>query len=87
MTVFYGPNEAGKSTLLEFVRRVLFGFPRRSGRVNPYPAMAGGRYGGRIAFEDSEGRLYDVRRTTGTELRRGSRPNFRHRETQSPKPN
>ena len=65
VTVFYGPNEAGKSTLLEFVRRVLFGFPRRSGRVNPYPAMAGGRYGGRIAFEDSEGRLYDVRRTTG----------------------
>ena len=65
VTVFYGPNEAGKSTLLEFVRRVLFGFPRRSGRVNPYPAMAGGRYGGRIAFEDSEGRLYDVHRTTG----------------------
>ena len=65
VTVFYGPNEAGKSTLLEFVRRVLFGFPRRSGRVNPYPAMAGGRYGGRIAFEDSNGHLYDVRRTTG----------------------
>ena len=53
VTVFYGPNEAGKSTLLEFVRRVLFGFPRRSGRVNAYPAMAGGRYGGRIAIEDS----------------------------------
>ena len=65
VTVFHGPNEAGKSTLLEFVRRVLFGFPRRSGRVNAYPAMAGGRYGGRIAIEDSDGRLFDVRRTTG----------------------
>ena len=65
VTVFYGPNEAGKSTMLEFVRRVLFGFPRRNARVNAYPAMAGGRYGGRIAIEDSEGRLYDVRRTTG----------------------
>ena len=65
VTVFYGPNEAGKSTLLEFVRRVLFGFPRRSGRVNAYPAMAGGRYGGRIAIEDMDGRLYDIRRTTG----------------------
>ena len=42
MTVFVGPNEAGKSTLLEFVRRVLFGFPRKSGRVNPYPALGGG---------------------------------------------
>ena len=27
--------------------------------------MAGGRYGGRIAIEDSDGRLFDVRRTTG----------------------
>ena len=25
VTVFHGPNEAGKSTLLEFVRRVLYG--------------------------------------------------------------
>ena len=65
VTVFHGPNEAGKSTLLEFVRRVLYGFPRRSGRVNAYPAMAGGRYGGRIAIEDSDGRFYDIRRTTG----------------------
>ena len=65
VTVFHGPNEAGKSTLLEFIRRVLFGFPRRSGRVNAYPAMAGGRYGGRIAFEDSNDHLYEVRRTSG----------------------
>ena len=65
VTVFYGLNEAGKSTLLEFVRRVLFGFPRRNAKVNAYPAMAGGRYGGRIAIEDSDGRLYDLRRTTG----------------------
>ena len=65
VTVFYGPNEAGKSTLLEFVRRVLFGFPRRSGRVNAYPALAGGRYGGSIALEGSNGHLYDVRRTSG----------------------
>ena len=65
VTVFYGPNEAGKSTLLEFVRRVLFGFPRRSAKVNPYPALEGGRYGGSIAFEDSGGHPYDVRRTSG----------------------
>ena len=65
VTVLYGPNEAGKSTLLEFVRRVLFGFPRKSGKVNAYPAMAGGRYGEHITVEDTDGRLYDVRRTTG----------------------
>ena len=65
MTVFYGPNEAGKSTLLEFVRRVLFGFPRRSGKVNAYPSMAGGSYGGHIIVQAADGRPYNVRRTTG----------------------
>lgn len=65
VTVFSGPNEAGKSTLLEFVRRVLFGFPRKSGRVNAYPALAGGSYGGHISIEGADGRVYDVRRTTG----------------------
>ena len=65
MTVFYGPNEAGKSTLLEFVRRVLFGFPRRSGKVNTYPAMAGGSYGGHIIVQAADGRPYNVRRTVG----------------------
>ena len=65
VTVLYGPNEAGKSTLLEFVRRVLFGFPRKSGNVNTYPAMAGGSYGGSITVEDTDGRPYVVRRTKG----------------------
>ena len=65
VTVFLGPNEAGKSTLLEFVRRVLFGFPRKSGKVNAYPALAGGNYGGHITIEGADGRVYDVRRTTG----------------------
>lgn len=65
VTVFFGPNEAGKSTLLEFVRRILFGFPRRSGKVNAYPALAGGSYGGYLTIEGADGRMYDVRRTAG----------------------
>ena len=35
ITVFYGPNEAGKSTLLAFIRAVLFGFP--PGLQQPLP--------------------------------------------------
>ena len=69
VTVFVGPNEAGKSTLLEFVRRVLFGFPRKSGRVNPYPALDGGRYGGRVSIEGMDGRVHDLHRTTGGSFR------------------
>ena len=47
VTVFYGPNEAGKTTLLAFIRTILFGFPRQ-GRNAHYPPLAGGSHGGRI---------------------------------------
>ncbi len=65
VTVFYGPNEAGKSTLLEFVRRTLFGFPRKNSKVNEYPALAGGSYGGRLVIEDSVASRYNLHRTKG----------------------
>ncbi len=36
MTVFYGPNEAGKTTLMQFVRATLYGFtPDRRKRYLP----------------------------------------------------
>ena len=46
LTVFLGPNEAGKSTLLGFLRAVLFGFPSRRSRMPQYPLLRGGRHGG-----------------------------------------
>jgi uncharacterized protein YhaN len=48
LTVFLGPNEAGKSTLLGFLRAALFGFPSRRSRVPQYPPLRGGRHGGRL---------------------------------------
>jgi len=51
LTVFVGPNEAGKSTLLGFLRAMLFGFPsKRSGDLQ-YPPLAGGRAGGTLVLE------------------------------------
>ena len=45
LTVFYGPNEAGKSTLMQFLRIVLYGVsPQRRERY--LPPVAGGRPGG-----------------------------------------
>ena len=66
VTVLYGPNEAGKSTLLAFVRAVLFGFPQR-GRNQYYPPLAGGRHGGRIRLVDDNGARYTLERFTGTQ--------------------
>lgn len=50
LTVLLGANEAGKTTLLNGLRALLFGFePTRDGRTW-YPALAGGRRGGRLTL-------------------------------------
>src|SRR5713226_1004515 len=55
LTVFLGPNEAGKSTLLGFLRAVLFGFPGKRSRWPQYPPLRGGREGGRLMLSLPEG--------------------------------
>ncbi len=50
LCVFHGANEAGKSTLLAFVRRILFGFPDRRSNVNHYDCVHGGKKKGRLVF-------------------------------------
>ena len=55
LTVVIGPNEAGKSTLLAFLRGVLFGFPDRRARERDYPPLNGGRPGGRVFLTDDDG--------------------------------
>lgn len=47
LVVLVGPNEAGKTTLTEFVRYVLFGVER--GR--PVDPLAGGQLGGRLSLD------------------------------------
>lgn len=53
VNVFYGPNEAGKTTLLEFVRSVLYGFSRR--RRDYLPPIHGGRPGGSLRIASHGG--------------------------------
>ena len=65
VTVFCGPNEAGKSTLLAFIRSILFGFPSRSGAQH-YPPLAAGSHGGSITIVDQNGNSYTVRRVQGS---------------------
>ena len=45
LNVVFGPNEAGKSTLLAFIRAVLFGFGKRS-QVDRYEPAKGPIGGG-----------------------------------------
>lgn len=63
INVLYGPNEYGKSTVMEFVRRVLFGY-QVSRKGNAYQAD-GKNYGGRLAVETSDGKIAVIARTKG----------------------
>src|SRR5690606_24668027 len=54
VTVFYGPNEAGKTTLMQFVRSVLYGVsPLRRERY--LPPLTGGRPGGKLGLLTDDG--------------------------------
>ncbi|MBN1106812.1 MAG: AAA family ATPase, partial [Deltaproteobacteria bacterium] len=66
LTLFLGPNESGKSTLLSFIRAVLYGFPDGRSAENPYPPLAGGRHGGSISLVLEDGQVYTLTRYAGT---------------------
>ena len=66
ISVFYGENEAGKTTLLAFLRYVLFGFPDGRSSENPYLPLSGGVYGGRIVLVGQGAEKYVVERRPGT---------------------
>ncbi len=66
MTVVFGPNEAGKTTLLAFIRQVLFGYPDRRRKERLYGALGGGRHGGALLLADDSGRPYVLERHVET---------------------
>ncbi|WP_026911013.1 AAA family ATPase, partial [Patulibacter minatonensis] len=68
LTVFHGPNEAGKSTLLSFLRSMLFGL--RDGRSSDpaIPPLAGGRHGGVLRIADAQDAAWTIERH-GRDLR------------------
>ncbi len=66
MTAVFGPNEAGKSTLLAFIRQVLFGYPDRRRKERLYDALGGGRHGGALLLADDAGRPYVLERHVET---------------------
>ncbi len=62
ITVFMGPNEAGKSTLMQFVRAMLFGIPSRIYPTERYEPLAGGVHGGVLNMFDENGARWTVSR-------------------------
>ena len=65
LTIFKGANEAGKSTLLAFIRRMLFGFPGNRTSINKYPPLGGGNHGGKLVFTTDAGERCTIERYAG----------------------
>ncbi|MCR8643917.1 AAA family ATPase [Paenibacillus sp. N1-5-1-14] len=62
ITLVYGANEAGKSTLMGFVRAILFGFAPRSQLADRYVPLGGGAHGGSLILVDDQGKRVLVER-------------------------
>jgi len=54
INVFFGCNEAGKTTIQQFVLSILFGFPLRNQGLLRYEPKGGGRYGGQVHIDHLE---------------------------------
>ncbi|WP_025729263.1 ATP-binding protein [Atopobacter phocae] len=63
MNIFYGLNEAGKSTLIEFIRQMLFGFPKQAKSRRDYREKKTKYMGGRLLIEAKEGFCFWVARS------------------------
>ncbi len=63
LNVIYGENEAGKTTLIEFIRRMFFGAARKSKGYNLYSPLNGGRHGGRLKCQSASKETFQVSRT------------------------
>lgn len=64
LSVVLGENEAGKTTLLEFLRSILFGLPARK-QKEFYPPLNGGRKGGHIVLRNERAERIIVERFEG----------------------
>ncbi len=65
MQVIYGPNEAGKSTVMSFIHSILFGFPTRQQSALRYEPKKYSSYGGRIVLQTKQFGEVTVERVKG----------------------
>ncbi|WP_158582309.1 AAA family ATPase [Rummeliibacillus sp. POC4] len=54
INVFYGLNEAGKTTIQQFILQILFGFPQKNHQQLRYEPKKGGKFGGQVHLSDRE---------------------------------
>ncbi len=65
VNVLYGLNEAGKTTIQQFILHILFGFPARNSSLLRYEPKSGGKYGGQVHIQDSQFGKCTIERVQG----------------------
>ncbi|MFJ7935494.1 AAA family ATPase [Sporosarcina sp. NPDC096371] len=65
ITVLYGANEAGKTTIQQFILHILFGFPQKNSTMLRYEPKSGGKYGGQVYLFDEKHGTCIVERVRG----------------------
>ena len=68
LTVIHGPNESGKSSTMQLIRGVLFGFPALRGEGPRREPKGGGQRSGRVDIVTEDGRRFRVERTHGSSV-------------------
>ncbi len=64
----FGPNEAGKTTMMSFLRTIFFGFPGKKSAIDRYEPLAGGTHGGRLELETTDKKRFAVSLKPGRKL-------------------
>ena len=59
LVIVSGPNEAGKSTLLDFLTAMLFGIPNRRDNPRFRAPVRGGRHGGQLTLAEGRANASD----------------------------
>lgn len=54
LNIIYGENEAGKTTIQQFILHVLFGFPPRNSILLRYEPLHANKYGGQVHLKDEQ---------------------------------
>lgn len=65
INVLYGVNEAGKTTIQQFILHILFGFPQKNSALLRYEPKSGGKYGGQVHVVDDKYGICIIERVRG----------------------
>ncbi|WNB91457.1 AAA family ATPase [Bacillus sp. NEB1478] len=68
LQLLFGENEAGKTTLMDFMKCMLFGFPSRNQSKKRYEPKNGNRLGGKITVEHASLGRWTIERIEGAKV-------------------